>query len=79
MNPKVTTSLQRWLYVHGDYIPDVIRKLADEIEKFETQDDEYKICGTEDEVMYSTIEISYDADSEEYSAGICIGLKKRES
>lgn len=69
-----TTSLQRWLYARGDYIPTALRNLADEIEKFEAPTDEYKSCFYE--THYCILEISYDEDSEQYCAGICVSWKK---
>ena len=71
------TSLQRWIYVSGNSVPNALRALAQEIERFkytDVPDDEYIY----DYSMDSNVEISYSEDSddnEHYRAGICMSWK----
>jgi hypothetical protein len=70
-------SLQRWIYVGGNSVPNALRALAQEIERFQDTDipdDEYFY----DYSMDSNVEISYSEDSEDnecYRAGICMSWK----
>ena len=72
-----TISLQRWIYVSGDSVPNALRALAQEIERFkdsDVPDDEYVY----DFSLDTIVEIAYadDSDDDEYCrAGICMSWK----
>ena len=77
-----TISLQRWIYVSGDSVPNALRALAQEIERFQDADipnDEYIYDYSGDtnvEISYFGIINSGDSDDAEcYRAGICVSYK----
>jgi len=74
-----TISLQRWIYVSGNSVPNALRALAQEIERFENNlyadipDDEFVYDDSN-----TIVEISYSGDSDDnepYRAGICMSWK----
>jgi hypothetical protein len=70
-------SLQRWIYVGGNSVPNALRALAQEIERFQDTDipdDEYVY----DYSLDTNVEIVYSGDSDDdeyYRAGICVSWK----
>lgn len=68
-----TISLQRWIYVSGDSVPNALRALATELEKNNSYpDDEYIYDYSKDTI----IEIAYcDEEDELFRAGICVSYK----
>ena len=68
----MTTSIQRWIYVHEDNVPNALRALADAVAEVRPVNGEW-LDDTPSMVM-----LQYDENTGETSAGICVSYRLEE-